>query len=90
MDPKDKIAEIDAKILKLSIFSIPGPLLTGFALLGKYGEPDEIPFAFLNNELLTTAMLVIGIMILLVTGFFILKLGIAKANAEMERDRKVK
>ena len=82
MNPKDKLAEIDAKILKLSIYSIPGPLLTGFALLGKYGEPDEIPFEFLNNSLLTSAMLIIGVAILLGTGVMIVKLGVAKANAE--------
>lgn len=88
MAADDRIAEIDAKILKLSFLSLPGPILTALALLGKYGEPDEIPFAFLNDAVLTTVMLVIGIAFLLVTGFFIVKLGVAKARAEMERERK--
>lgn len=87
MSPEDKLAEIDAKILRLSFLSLPGPLLTAFALLGKYGEPDEIPFDFLNDATLTTAMLTLGLAILLGTGFFIVKLGVAKANAQMERDR---
>lgn len=86
MSKNDKIAEIDAKILKLSVFSLPGPLLTAFALLGKYGEPDEIPVEFLKNEALTTAMLVIGIAILVGTMYFIVKLGMAKARAQDESD----
>lgn len=90
MSAIDKIAELDARILKLSLLSLPGPLLTGFALLGKYGEPDEIPFEFLNDSRLTSAMLVIGVAILLVTGVFIVRLGIAKANAELERDKERK
>lgn len=84
MSSKDELAAIDAKILKLSILSIPGPILTGVALLGKYGEPDEIPFEFLNNALLTSAMLVVGGLILVVTAVFIVKLGIAKANAQSD------
>jgi hypothetical protein len=84
---EDKLAAIDAKILKLSIVSIPGPILTGLGLLGKYGEPDEIPFEFLNNDLLTSAMLGVGGFILLVTVVFIVKLGIAKANAESDAER---
>jgi hypothetical protein len=86
MESKAELAAIDAKILKLSVLSIPGPILTGIALLGKYGEPDEIPFEFLNNDLLTSAMLVVGGLILLVTVVFIVKLGVAKANAEIRRD----
>lgn len=85
-----RIAEIDAKILKLSAWSLPGPLLTAFALLGKYGEPDEIPFDFLNDSTLTTVMLVLGVAILLGTGYFIVKLGVAKAKAQMARERRLK
>ena len=90
MSDDAKLAEIDAKILKLSFLSLPGPLLTGFALLGKYGEPGEIPFEFLNDSTLTTAMLVVGVAILGGTFYFIIKLGIAKARAQMaqERDRR--
>jgi uncharacterized membrane-anchored protein len=83
-DNKNKIAEIDAKILKLSLLSFPGPLLVGFALLGKYGEPGEIPVEFLNNATLTTIMLAVGAVILVVTMFFIVKLGIEKAKAQSE------
>ena len=82
MSPKDELAAIDAKILKLSIYSLPGPILTALALLGKYGEPDEIPFEFLGNKLLTNVMLGAGGLILFVTLVFIVKLGIAKANAQ--------
>ena len=82
MSPKDELAAIDAKILKLSIYSLPGPILTALALLGKYGEPDEIPFEFLANKLLTNVMLGVGGLILFVTLVFIVKLGIAKANAQ--------
>lgn len=87
MSDDARLAEIDAKILKLSIFSLPGPLLTALALLGKYGEPDEIPFDFLNDSTLTTAMLVIGVAVLAGTFFFIIKLGIAKAKAQMAQER---
>ena len=82
MNQKDRLAEIDAKIVKLSIVSLPGPILTAFGLLGKYGEPDEIPFEFLNNALVTSAMLAVGSLILFVTFVLIIKLGIAKANAQ--------
>ncbi|MDY6983110.1 MAG: hypothetical protein SV422_08485 [Pseudomonadota bacterium] len=87
MNAKNDLAEIDAKILKLSILSLPGPLLTALALLGKYGEPGEIPFDFLNDSTLTTAMLVIGVAILTGTFFFIIKLGVAKAKAQMAQER---
>ena len=87
MAADDRIAEIDAKILKLSFLSLPGPILTALALLGKYGEPGEIPFEFLNDAALTTVLLVIGIAFLLGTGYFIVKLGVAKARAEMEKER---
>ena len=90
MSANERLAELDKKILKLSVLSLPGPLLTGLALLGKYGEPEAIPFAFLNDSLLTSAMLVVGVAILIVTGVFIVKLGIAKANAELEEERKQK
>lgn len=90
MNAQDKIAELDAKILKLSLLSLPGPILTALALLGKYGEPGEIPFEFLTNPPLTSAMLVVGVAILLVTGVYIVRLGIAKANAELERDKEQK
>ena len=86
MNQKDRLAEIDAKIVKLSIVSLPGPILTAFGLLGKYGEPDEIPFEFLDNALVTSAMLAVGGLILFVTFVFIIKLGIAKTNAQ-DNDR---
>ena len=86
----DKIAQLDTKILKLSLLSLPGPVLTALALLGKYGEPDEIPFEFLNDSLLTSAMLGLGGAILRVAGVFIVRLAIAKANAELERDKERK
>jgi len=87
MKEKNELSEIDAKILKLSVLSVPGPLLVGFALLGKYGEPDEIPFEFLNDSTLTSAMLTIGAVILFGTFFFIIKLGVAKAKAQMAQER---
>lgn len=88
MSDDARLADIDAKILKLSILSLPGPVLTAFALLGKYGEPDEIPFEFLNDSRLTTAMLVVGVAILAGTFFFIIKLGVAKAKAQMAQERR--
>lgn len=86
----DNLPDIDAKILKLSLLSVPGPLLLGFALLGKYGEPDEIPFEFLNDSTLTSVMLVLGSAIMVVTFYFIIKLGIAKAKVQMEQERRRK
>jgi hypothetical protein len=89
MSEDARMAELDAKILKLSIYSVPGPLLVGMALLGKYGEPDEIPFEFLNDATLTTAMLTIGVGILFGTFYFIFKFGVAKARAQMARERRL-
>jgi hypothetical protein len=87
MRRNEALTGIDRKILKLSIYSVPGPILTGLALLGKYGEPDEIPFAFLNDATLTSAMLVVGVVILLGTGVMIVKLGLEKAKALDEDPR---
>lgn len=87
MNEKNELSEIDAKILKLSFLSLPGPVLTALALLGKYGEPDEIPFAFLNDSTLTTVMLVAGLAVLAGTFYFIIKLGVAKARAQMAQER---
>jgi hypothetical protein len=87
MNRTEALTEIDRKILKLSIYSLPGPILTALALLGKYGEPDEIPFAFLTNAALTTAMLVVGLLVLVGTGVMIIKLGLQKAAA-LDEDKR--
>jgi hypothetical protein len=55
-----RLAEIDRKIMWHGLFNLPGTFCVAGGLLGKFGEPDEIPFAFLTDPDTTTALLVLG------------------------------
>jgi hypothetical protein len=57
-DPR--LAEIDRKFMLQGIYNLPGIFCIAGGLLGKYGEPDEIPFQFLTDPDTTTALLVLG------------------------------
>ncbi len=72
--------EIERKIVKVSIISIPGPFLTAFGLLGKFGAPEEIPFEFLNNSTMVNVMLAVGVVIMIGATFSIFKLFLERGN----------
>ncbi len=73
-------AEIDMDILKISVFSMPGPILIALGLIGTFGEPDEIPFQFLNSNKIVNLMLVFGLAISLLASVVLFKLLIEKAK----------
>jgi len=57
-DPR--LAEIERKWMMVGIYNLPGIFCVAGGLLGKFGEPDEIPFRFLTNPAITTALLIVG------------------------------
>ena len=80
MNTNRRTAEIDMKIVKISMVSVPGPILVAFGLLGKFGEPDEIPFEFLNNSTIVNSMIVVGLAIMICGSFAVFKLFLEKGN----------
>jgi hypothetical protein len=71
-DPR--LAAIDRKIMMIGIYDIPGIFAIAGGLLGKFGEPDEIPFEFLTNTTITTALLIFGGVSVVWFGYGILSL----------------
>jgi hypothetical protein len=55
-----RLAEIDRKIMMQGVYDLPGIFCVAGGLLGKFGEPDEIPFQFLTDPNTTTALLAVG------------------------------
>jgi len=71
-DPR--LAAIDRKIMLIGIYDIPGIFAIAGGLLGKFGEPEEIPFEFLTNATITTALLILGGASILWFGYGLLSL----------------
>jgi hypothetical protein len=78
MKRDEKRMEIDRQIARISMISTPGPILLGLGLLGKFGEPEAVPFEFLQDASTVDGMLVIGGVIFVASSIATLKLALKK------------
>lgn len=79
MKRDEKRKEIDRQIATISMISTPGPILLGLGLLGKFSEPEAVPFEFLQDAGTVNAMLVIGGVIFVASSLATLKLALKKS-----------
>lgn len=80
-----RLAEIDRKFMWQGIYNLPGVFFFAGGILGKYGEPDEIPFQFLTDADTTTALIVLGVVSMLWSAFVFIALAREKMRIQSGR-----
>ncbi len=73
-DITNKIKALDKKIILMGVIDMPGTLLIGLGLYGKFAENENAFHPLLNNQLIVDTMIAAGAVIMCCCGYKILKL----------------
>lgn len=65
MKPEERIAELQRKIVKVSMLESPGSIMAGLGFYGKFGANGNAFHPLLNDPAVVNALLVVGVAIMI-------------------------